>query len=610
MGSVIFLSSLDLLEYINTISVAYECAFDNPVQCRKKMWSTYLLSSTVLVGSASVACAQHYPVVRQASATSSSSSVATPTSTCPNVPPLQTSWQYVPPPRNAKLDFGPPNVPQGKASNGQPKPGGPKGSKKVKNFILTIPDGFGPASEVFARDFVQWNNTATGWNRQLGSDTIQIGSIRTRSSDSFVTDSAASATAYSCAIKTYNGAIGIDEDGNPCGTVLEAAKRAGLKTGLVVTSRITHATPASFASHIYDRDQEDIIAEQLIGDQPLGPVVDLVLGGGLAFFWPNTTTGSSRKDSRDLIAEAKKAGYNAFTNRAGFDALGGGKSAKLPYLGVFTPGHMSYEVDRDPKLEPSLLEMTKTALETLKRATKDSKKGYFIMVEASRIDHAGHSNDLIGHLHEIIMYNEVVDYLKKWVDDNDDTVLIGTADHECAGLTLGGIVTTGEYQYNPAPLASAKHSSSYLASQWAKYNGSDPDNYLLDLFKQYGINDANSTEIAVAKERKSSASFNDIHFGQSLTRRALVKWSTLGHTAVDVNLIGYGPNSERLAGNRDNTEVGQFITDQLGLDLPTITKQLNDKKNENWLVNKVGRDKVENGVKNGAKRRSLGHQHN
>ncbi|CAE6424860.1 unnamed protein product, partial [Rhizoctonia solani] len=557
------------------------------------MWSAYLLSSTVLVGSASVACAQHYPIARQASTASSSSSAATPTSTCPNIPPLQTSWAYVAPPRNAKLDFGPPNVPQGKASNGQPKPGGPKGSKKVKNFILTIPDGFGPASEVFARDFVQWNNTATGWNRQLGSDTIQIGSIRTRSSDSYVTDSAASATAYSCGIKTYNGAIGIDEDGNPCGTVLEAAKRAGLKTGLVVTSRITHATPASFASHIYDRDQEDIIAEQLIGNQPLGAVADLMLGGGLAFFWPNTTTGSSRKDSRDLIAEAKTAGYNAFTTRAGFDALGGGKTAKLPYLGVFTPGHMSYEVDRDPKLEPSLLEMTKTALETLKRATKDSKKGYFIMVEASRIDHAGHSNDLIGHLHEIIMYNEVVDYLKKWVDDNDDTVLIGTADHECAGLTLGGIVTTGEYQYNPAPLAGASHSSSYLASLWAKYNGSDPDNYLLDLFKQYGINDANSTEIAVAKERKSSASFNDIHFGQSLTRRAMVKWATLGHTAVDVNLIGYGPNSERLAGNRDNTEVGQFITDQLGLDLPTVTTLLNDKKNENWLVNKVGRDKVE-----------------
>ncbi|KAG9124932.1 hypothetical protein FRC07_009645 [Ceratobasidium sp. 392] len=501
-------------------------------------------------------------------------------STCPSVP-LQTAWQYVVPPRNAKLDFGPPNVPQGKAWNGQPKPGGPNGPKKIKNFILTIPDGFGPASEVFARDFVQWNNSATGWNRQLGSDKIQIGSIRTRSSDSYVTDSSASATAYSCAIKTYNGAVGTDEDGNPCGTVLEAAKRAGYTTGMVVTSRITHATPASFASHIYDRDAEPDIAEQLVGDQPLGRVADLLLGGGLQMFWPNTTTGSVRKDSRDLLAEAKKAGFNVFTTRAGFDALQGGQSAKLPYMGLFTPGHMSYEIDRDPK-----------------------------MIEASRVDHAAHANDPVGHLHEIIMYNEVVDYLRQWIDDNGETALIGTADHECGGLTLGGIVTTGEYQYNPEPLAAAKHTSSYLAAQWTKYNGSDPDGFLTSLFAQYGINDANSTEFAVAKANKGNTNFVDTDIGQAMGRRAMIKWATGGHSAVDVNLIGYGPNVEKMAGNRDNTEVGQFIADQLGLDLPAVTKALNDKKNEAWLVGKVGRDKVENGVRGLTKRRAMDHQHN
>ncbi|CEL60065.1 alkaline phosphatase [Rhizoctonia solani AG-1 IB] len=527
------------------------------------------------------------------------------TSTCANVP-LQTSWQYVAPPKNAKLDFGPPNVPQGKAWNGQPKPGGPKGSKKVRNLILTIPDGFGPASEVFARDFVQWNNTATGWNRQA-SMVAWVDRAFTNQEDSYVTDSSASATAYSCAIKTYNGAVGIDEDGNPCATVLEAAKRAGYTTGMVVTSRITHATPASFSSHIYDREAEPTIAEQIVGDQPLGRVTDLILGGGLSMFWPNSTTGSSRKDGRDLLAEAKKAGFNVFTTRSDFDALKGGKSAKLPYMGLFTASHMSYEVDRDPAVEPSLLEMTKTALETLKQATRNTKQGFFIMIEASRIDHAAHANDPVGHLHEIVMYNEVVDYLREWVDKNQDTVMIGTADHECGGLTLGGIVTTGEYQYNPEPLAAAKHSSSYLAAQWTRYNGSDPDGFLTDLFAQYGINDANSTEIAVAKANKGNTNFIDTHIGQAMGRRTMIKWGTGGHTGVDVNLIGYGPNIERMAGNRDNTEVGQFITDQLGLDLPSATNLLNDKKNEKWLVEKVGRDKVENGVRNLRKRH--GHQH-
>lgn len=149
--------------------------------------------------------------------------------------------------------------------------------------------------------------------------------------------------------QTYNGAIAIDENGNPCGTVLEAAKLAGYKTGLVVTSRITHATPASFASHIYDRDAEDQIALQLVGYQPLNqtggrPITDIMLGGGLSFFLPNSTAGSLRKDGLNLLDIAKKAGVNAFSTRSEFDKLSGLPGGGLPYLGVFTPGHMAYEV--------------------------------------------------------------------------------------------------------------------------------------------------------------------------------------------------------------------------------------------------------------------------
>ena len=155
----------------------------------------------------------------------------------------------------------------------------------------------------------------------------------------------------------------MDEDGNPCGTVLEAAHFAGYKTGLVATSRITvslpcpvgyrsltalhqHATPASFASHIYDRDQEWTIAEQLVGNTPLGPVVDFQLGGGLGFFVPNGTTGSTRPDKKDVLKYAREQGYKVIKDRAGFDALksGDGEDATKPYIGLFTNSHMSYEV--------------------------------------------------------------------------------------------------------------------------------------------------------------------------------------------------------------------------------------------------------------------------
>ncbi|KAJ1673921.1 vacuolar alkaline phosphatase, partial [Spiromyces aspiralis] len=129
-----------------------------------------------------------------------------------------------------------------------------------RNLILMISDGFGPASETMARNYYQHiHGKPVDWQSPL--DKILVGSSRTRSSDSFVTDSAAGATAFSCALKTYNGAIGVTDERRPCGTVLEAAKQRGMMTGLVVTSRITHATPASFSAHVVDRGMEDLIAQ-------------------------------------------------------------------------------------------------------------------------------------------------------------------------------------------------------------------------------------------------------------------------------------------------------------------------------------------------------------
>ena len=124
-----------------------------------------------------------------------------------------------------------------------------------RNVILMISDGFGPASETLARDYVQALSNG-GPTTMLALDSILVGSSRTQSSSSYVTDSAAGATAFSCAMKSYNGAIAVDPQQKPCGTLLESAKELGYKTGLVATSRITHATPATFAAHVPFRDME------------------------------------------------------------------------------------------------------------------------------------------------------------------------------------------------------------------------------------------------------------------------------------------------------------------------------------------------------------------
>lgn len=306
-----------------------------------------------------------------------------------------------------------------------------------RNLIFMVSDGMGPTSLSLTRSFMQFQNGAP-FGEQLVIDQHLIGQSRTRSSSSLITDSAAGATAFSCAQKSYNGAISVTPDHEPCGTVLEAAKKAGYMTGLVVTTRITDATPACFAAHVNMRQEEDRIAEQMVGDYPLGRVVDLMFGGGRCHFLPNSTVDDScRADDKDIVALAKKNGYNYIDDRKAFDHLKGGAELKFPMLGLFADTDIPYEIDRrnENDIYPSLKEMAETAMKALSEATKDSDKGFFLMIEGSRIDHAGHHNDAAAQVHEVLAYDEafasVLDFIK---NEDTQTVMVSTSDHETGGL--------------------------------------------------------------------------------------------------------------------------------------------------------------------------------
>ena len=319
------------------------------------------------------------------------------------------------------------------SSGGGWKNGKPTGKR---NLVFMVSDGMGPTSLTLSRTYRQ-DKTGLPMNDVLVLDDHLIGTSRTRSTSSLVTDSAAGATAFSCGQKSYNGAISVLPNHTPCGTVLEAAKRAGYMTGLVVTTRITDATPACFAAHVEKREYEDIIAEQEVGEHPLGMVLDLMLGGGRCHFLPNSTHGSCRDDDRDIVALAKKNGFSYVDDRKGFDGLNFGSSVKLPLLGLFAPTDIPYEIDRRNMndIYPSLDEMARTALKALQAATKDNDQGFFLMIEGSRIDHAGHGNDPAAQVHEVLAYDDafasVLDFLDK---DDVEGVLVGTSDHETGGL--------------------------------------------------------------------------------------------------------------------------------------------------------------------------------
>ncbi|TPX70827.1 alkaline phosphatase [Spizellomyces sp. 'palustris'] len=451
---------------------------------------------------------------------------------------------------------------------------GSRNSSGKRNVILMISDGFGPASETLARNYYQYtNNLPIG--TQLPLDTILVGSSRTRSSNSLVTDSAAGATAFACGLKTYNGAIAVDPESKPCGTVLEAAKEQGYLTGLVVTSRITHATPACFAAHVGSRASENDIALQEIGNYALGRRVDLMFGGGNCQFRPNSDPKSCRADGLDVFSMAKNAGWSVLDDHQHFQSLKASE-ARLPLMSLLALDHMPYEIDRDPQNVPSLKEMAVKALDILTHASDKDAKGFFLMIEGSRIDMAGHNNDPATHVREILAYNEVIAAVKAYVDKHPDTVMISVSDHETGGLSVGRQVDPRkypDYAWKPNALTGVKKSTEAIAPAiLAKEN--DASFITETVLKNWmNVTDATTDEIETLTKTISVGDLTNA-LGEILSKRAQLGWATHGHSAVDVNLYAYGLNAAELAGNHENTEISDFIVRQLGLNLEAITIKL------------------------------------
>lgn len=422
---------------------------------------------------------------------------------------------------------------------------------RPRNVILFVSDGCGPASFTLARDFLRYKNGT----ERLVIDNLLVGSIRTYATDSRVTDSAAGATAFACGVKTYNGAIAVDTLQAPVATLLEAAEARGMATGLVATSRITHATPAAFAAHVLSRSMESEIAEQELAHN-----VDVFFGGGLDYFLPLDAEGR-REDGRNLLTEAEAAGYQVVRNREGFDAVD-----QAPVLGLFAGSHMDYEIDRDPAQQPSLAEMTAKAIDLL----KDDPDGFFLMVEGSRIDHAAHGNDAAAHLHDILAFDEAISAALAFADGDKQTLIVSTSDHETGGLSLGRNVDgRALYAWTPEVLDRIDASFEKMG-QLSQQEGTSP----CDLLMQHAQIECTEEEAAAFAQALESEENPGNILAEAIARRAILGWTTNGHSAVDVNLYAFGPGQEHFRGHHDNTAIGQLLADLLGFDLEAMTEAL------------------------------------
>ncbi|WP_235902620.1 alkaline phosphatase [Sandarakinorhabdus oryzae] len=339
--------------------------------------------------------------------------------------------------------------------------------KRAKNVILLIGDGMGVTTITAARIFdgqhpIDGRAPASGEENNLAWDRMtNTALVKTYNSNAQVPDSAGTASSFNTGVKTRIGVInfGANQGAEACKTpeklprtFAEIARAHGMGLGIVTTTRITHATPAAVYGHVPNRNWEGAdkaypaadrasgcpdLAAQLVGFKG---GFDVALGGGSARFLP-AGKGGMRDDGRNLVDEWVKAWPQGkfVADAKGLRALNSRDTA--PVLGLFNPDHISFEVDRKDDAEPGLPEMAGFALAKLQAVSKASGKGYYLMIEGGRIDHAHHGSNPYRALKEAQMFSATVAEVLKRVNLNDTLVLV-TADHSHV-LTMAGYPERG-----------------------------------------------------------------------------------------------------------------------------------------------------------------------
>lgn len=438
-------------------------------------------------------------------------------------------------------------------------------NQQSKNLIVLIGDGMGLPQVTLSRLYAQQFEE----KEQLFMDDYLVGTNSTKADASLdgkesglVTDSAASGTAFATGNKTYNGAISVTNEpvAKPVASVLEAAKATGKSTGLVSTARLTHATPAVYASHVRDRDNENAIASQYLDAE-----VDVLIGGGERHFVGDekeaTFGKTKREDGENLVQKFKADGYSLAYNKEELEKAEGDK-----LLALLSDTHVPYVLDRDESI-PSLKEQLEKAVSVLEK----NDEGFVIMVEAGRIDHGGHANDIHSVVQELLEFDEAFKSAVEYAKESGDTSVIATADHETGGLTIG---RDGVYEVNMDVFQNVTASSEEVGDLLDEATSEDE---IKDIMKKYAkIEDVTKEELqrfAEEADKEESIGGSGV-FNEIIAKRSNVGWTGYGHTGVDVGVYGYGPAAELLRGFNDNTDFAKAGAEVLALDLESTTAAL------------------------------------
>ncbi|WP_309484807.1 alkaline phosphatase [Bacillus aquiflavi] len=428
---------------------------------------------------------------------------------------------------------------------------------KVKNVIMMLGDGMGVGQLEIARLLEH------GKEGSLFIETLpHVALMRTYSNNNFVTDSAAGGTGIATSVKTNNGMIGVKPNGKEVKSILDAFQHAGKKVGIISNNTVTDATPASFTGSTTDRwNGQEKIAREMLKNK-----YDVILGGGSIYFSPEKQKGI------DLISKFKEEGYAFVHDKTSL------KKVKNPerLLGLFHPTYMNYKLDYEQKKsnEPSLIEMTETALNVL----STNEKGFFLMVEGARIDHAAHAADATGVWKETIEFDNTVKATVNWAKKRDDTLVIVLADHETMGMAASEPMDI-------EGLKKIKASSEFIAHKLKidKNTGNYPADNMKKILKQYAHIDISDDEVEQFNENVKRSSQVGIypqyavtweigsliaaHYNVGVMSRDVRAKSntTSGHSGNMVPIFAYGPSADRFDGVLDNTDISKMIGEISGV---------------------------------------------
>jgi len=432
-------------------------------------------------------------------------------------------------------------------------------SGKAKNIIFLVSDGMSHGTLAMADQLIRMrDDRRSNWMNMYLQYPVRRGLMDMASANALVTDSAAASSSWGCGTRVPNGRINVDSDGRPHEPILQIAKRNGLRTGLVTTTTVTHATPAGFAANGPSRHHQQTFAKQY---HERG--YDVILGGGMQHF-----AAKSREDNLDLPAAFVSDGYKLLRDRDSMLAL---KNGEQKLLGLFQDDSLPYEVDRlnDSELlksVPSLAEMSETAL----RALSASGDGFLLQIEAARVDHAAHINDISGLLFDQIAFDDAVKAALRFYESNPDTLVIVTTDHGNAnpGLNYGG----GMGENSLGRVLHFKGSCGGLQRLCRRNarEGIDEIRESIRAVTQFGISKDEAQMIVDFRKGNWRAPYSQMNnptgvLGQILANHTNIGWTGNSHTSDFVELSAIGPGSELISPFNLNTDMFKLMCTALDL---------------------------------------------